>query len=189
MLPATGIRNMDSFVRGVVYRFIKSAHLDKFILEGKGSDERDDMIQICHLKIVELTQRFPRRAKNAAYLKQCIIRVLINYSQRDGKQQRRLVDNTLDEIAHNGSNPKIQLEAPDRTEPVESKLDLEKLMERADLTDAESLVLELKYGMGRGEGTGECSTRQTAAIMEKSKDFVQSRLVAAMIKLSVAARN
>lgn len=175
------IVDLDKFIHGVVHKFIKSAHLDKFILENKGSDDRDDMVQIAHMKVVELLKKHPKRAKKAAYLKACIINSLINYAHRDGRTQRELTDNTIDE-------PSV-INPPSPTKPfdiMEAQIDLGTLMAKAELTDAEELVLELKYGFRRGADYGECTTRQSAAIMSKSQGWVQDRLTSAMIKCQVA---
>jgi hypothetical protein len=70
---------------------------------------------------------------------------------------------------------------------MEAKNDVRTLIHKANLTDAESLCVELQYGFGRGEEFGECGVARSAQLVGRSEGWVRARLQAAMIKLQVTS--
>lgn len=174
------VRDIDKYIAGMVHRLIRSYQIDDFKIEGQGSDYIADMMQEAHLAVLSATRRHPKECKDAPYLKRVITNALIKDEQR--QRTRRLnTANLLDE-------PDFVMQAPPNgIGHFEASMSLETLIKKANLSDSESLVLELKYGFGRGEDIGECNVAKTASLCGRSEGWVRARILAANIKLQVAA--
>lgn len=179
------ITNVEKFVAGMVHRLIGQYEIDDFLTIGSRggmvSDYIQDMVQTAHLAVLSAQKRYPKQCKDAPYLKAVIVNSLLKDEQR-GRNRRLNTSNIVDE-------PEFHtiIAPPNGIGHFEAAMDIETLIEKADLSDSERLVLELKYGFGRGEDIGECSVSKTAQLCGRSEHWVKDRLVAAQIRLEVAA--
>jgi RNA polymerase sigma factor (sigma-70 family) len=179
-MMATKILDLNNFIGGMVAKLIRSYEINDFLLEGRGSDYREDMIQTAWLAVLNARAKHPTKCNIPAYLKVVIVNALIK-SEQSGRQRRMNTQNTIDEPLP----PTII--APESFANMEAKQDVERLVAKASLSDSELLVIELHYGFGRGEDIGECTIARTAQLAGRSETWVRARLTAANIKLQVAA--
>jgi len=180
-LAATKIKDIDKYIGGIVSRLINCYQIDNFKFEfrTRGSDYREDMMQTARLAVLLSQSRHPEKSKDAPYIKTVIINALLKDEER-GRARRLRTENTIDEATP------PQFEAEGETAAMEAKHDVERLIEKADLTDSERVCVELKYGFGRGEDIGECNVAKIAQLTGRGEGWVKARLTAAQIKLEVA---
>jgi len=187
--PPTALGNMDKFIWGLVNKLIRTYSISDFIFEGRGSDYRDDMYQTAYCAVLSAQRRHSKKAKNPAYLKTCIVNSLLKDEQGQRKR-RQQTENSVDELVGDSdclAHTTAALTADDTSAQLEAQQDVEKLFNRANLTDSERTVVELSYGFGRGADIGPQNVEQTMRLVGKSNSWVSSRLQAAHIKLSVAS--
>ena len=189
----TPIQDVDKFIGSMVSRLIRSYEMDDFVLEGSGSDYRQDMMQTARLAVHAAQRRHPNKAKNPQYLKVVINNALFKFEQA-GRTRRLNTSNLLDEplSPHDDSHHIDNIVSLPEIEPyaaMEAQQDVQSLIEKADLSDSESLVVEMTYGFGRGEDLGECSVVRIAQLIGRSENYVRARLTAAMVKLQVHAES
>jgi hypothetical protein len=179
--PSTNgkILNLDKFICGMVARLIRTYQINDFVIAGHGSDYREDMMQIAWLAVLNVQKNHPKKAKIPQYLKAVITNSLLK-SEQSGRNRRLNTSNILDEP----SPPSIQ--SLDTYAATEAKHDIQALISKADLSDAESMCVEMQYGFWRGEDTGPCTIARSAQLAGRSESWVRARLTAAHIKLEVA---
>lgn len=192
----TAIQDVEKFIGGMVARLIRSYEMIDFVVEGQGSDYRQDMMQTARLAVLAAQKNHPTKAQNPQYLKTVINNSLFKFEQA-GRTRRMNTLSILDEPISNSEDVEIghhrstllQNSIP-QMEPyaaMEAKQDVEQLITKANLTDAEALCIEMQYGFARGQTYGECGIARTAQLVGRSENWVRSRLTAAMVKLSVTA--
>ena len=164
--------------------------MNDFTQEGRilYADQYEDMMQIARMAAIKCMQVAPQQSQNPAYLHVSVVNALTKYEKRD-RTRRDKTDNLLNEPLDAFGNPEgvEPLFQPDIIARDEAKADVAVLLERADLTDSESLAIELKYGFMRGEDFGPLNVRRAAQMVGRSECWMRSRLTAAMVKLQCAA--
>jgi hypothetical protein len=180
------IANLDKWINGIVYRWVHGNRMNEFVWVRPGASTKyfmpdvvKDMVQVAHSVVAEIKQRVPEQANNQAYIKASIRFALNKFETRD-LRNRHTTDNTIDETVP------TDFEAPDPFKQMEAAHDVERIMMAANLSDVESLVIELKYGFGRGEFTGPLETYTSSKICGKSVSWVRDRLYMAHTKMQLA---
>jgi hypothetical protein len=190
-LVETALKDTDKFIRGMVRKWIMGHDMREFMhVNGKVTpDVFEDMVQHGHAVVAEIKQRVDPVGVGdwTAYLKSCLRYAFIKYEERD-RHRRQSTDNIIDEVdGHNANDsPRLQLEAPDPFKELEARTDVERIIAKAALSDVECLVIELKYGFGRGELTGPLETYTSSKICGKSISWVRDRLFMAHTKMQLA---
>ena len=165
---------LEKFIQGIVAKLIHSYSMSDFVVESvsgrKDSDFRADMIQTGWLAALECQKSHPKESKNPHYLRRAVVNSLLKFEQGDRK--RRDTREDIDENAE--ARPANDFRF----------YDVELLLEKARLTPAEQLVIELAYGLNDGK---EYTTAQIARLMDKSEFYVAGRLRVAKMKLQVVA--
>jgi len=165
---------LEKFMQGVVAKLIRSYKMSDFIIQSPSgrvdSDFRADMLQSAWVAALECQKSHPVESRNPAYLRRAIVNALLKFEQGDRK--RRDTREDMDDM----------LPTKDKTES--HGYDVELLLDKAQLTPTEQLVVELTYGLNDGK---EHTVTQIARLMDKSEFYVEGRLRVAKIKLQVAA--
>ena len=165
---------LEKFIYGIVSKLIHSYKMHDFVIQSASgrvdSDWRADMIQSAWVAALECQKSHPKESANPHYLRRAVVNAMLKFEQ-SGRRCRDSRDDIED-----------TLPAPGRHDTAAQ--DVEKLMDRAQLTPTEQLVVELTYGLNDGK---EHTVVQIARLMQKSEFYVEGRLRVARMKLQVAA--
>lgn len=171
---------LEKFIHGIVAKLIRSYKMNDFKIESssgrRDSDFRQDMIQaawVAALQAQKSPSFDPAHPDAAHYLRRAIVNSLLKFEQSD--RIRRDTRDDIDEALTRESKPTVDL----------SKIDLDLLISKADLTPAETVATKLFYGLM--DEFGECSLKQIAHLMDKPEYWVEARIMVAKLKLQVVA--
>lgn len=166
---------LEKFIHGIVARIISSYKMTDLVYEATSgkmdSDFRKDLIQVAWVAALKCQKSHPKESRNPHYLRRAVVNALIKTEQKD--RPRR---DFTDDIEENTVSVELKNDL--------NSYDTQLLLDKANLTPSQRVVIELIYGM---TSAGECSLHTAAIRLGKSDPWVQSRLTAAMIKLQVAA--
>lgn len=171
---------LEKFIHGIVAKLIRSYKMNDFKIESSSgrvdSDFRQDMIQTAWVAVLQAQKSpsfDPKRPDAAHYLRRAIVNSLLKFEQAD--RYRRDNRDDLDEAESHEAKPTVDT----------SGYDLSLLLDKAELTPAESVAVKLFYGLF--EDFGECTLRQISHLMDKPEHWVEQRISVAKLKLQVAA--
>ena len=165
---------LDKFLQGIVAKLIRSYKMTDFVIQSPSgrmdSDFRADMIQSGWVAALECKRSHPQESKNPHYLRRAVVNALLKYEQSDRKRR--------------DSREEVFDETIPATEKSSDLADIDRLISKADLTPAETCIIELFYGLRDG---GECTVEKIGRMMDKPHGWVKQRLSVARLKLQVAA--
>ncbi len=151
---------IEKFLGGLVSRLMRTYQINE--------SERDDMLQSGWVKILQVQQDHPRKAKNRKYLERAVVNCLIQIEQRD--RPRRTKTESLEDKYTQPGDTKTRLLVDD-------------LLDKANLTPAEQIIVQMTYGLDNW--TAPLPVRTIARKMGKEERWVEQRLTAARLKLGI----